>query len=95
MDWYNKTELIKFLVHRYVNHPSIIGNLQLFVAFREKCICITADCVRPIRFLKTNQEEADTRMLLYAKHISPSISNVAIYILDTDVFVIVATCCIS
>lgn len=53
----NKIELVKFLVHRCVNHPSIIGNLQLFVANEESCICITADWVCPIAALESNQEE--------------------------------------
>ena len=40
---------------------------------------------------KYNQEEADTKMLLHVKHISPLISNTFIYTLDTDVFVIALT----
>ena len=68
-DGNNKTELIKFLVHRWETHPSITRNLQLFVAYEEKCICITADCACPVPSLESNQEEADIRMLLHVKHI--------------------------
>ena len=50
-------ELVRFLVHRWVNHPSVIGKLQLFVAYEEKCICITVDFVRPIPALERNHEE--------------------------------------
>ena len=34
-DGNNKTELIRFLVHHWMNHPSVIGSLQLFVAYDE------------------------------------------------------------
>ena len=37
---------------------SIIGNLQLFVAYKEKWICMTTEYVRPIPTLESNQEEA-------------------------------------
>ena len=88
MNGNNKTELIKFLVRRWGSHPSIIGNLQLFVAYEEKCIFTKADCVCPFPSLESNQEEADIRMLLHVKYISPSISNVVIHTPDTDVFVL-------
>lgn len=82
-----KTELIKFLVHRFGNHSSIVGKLQLFVACEEKCISTKADCVRQFPSLESKQEEADTRMLLRVKYISPSISKAIIHTTDTDVFV--------
>ena len=87
-DGSNKSELIKFLVCHWVKHPSSIGNLHLFVAYEEKCVCITADCVCPVPALESNQEEADARMLLHAKHISRSVPNIVIHTPDTDVFLI-------
>ena len=79
--------MIKFLA--WASHPSIIGNLQLFVAYEEKCICLTAEYVRLISFLKSNLEKVDTRMLLHVKHINPSIPNVVVFHPpDADVFVI-------
>ena len=75
-------------MHLWTNDPSIIGNLQLFVAYEKRGICITVDCVHPIPALESNQEESYTRMLLLFQHISQSISNVVIHTPNTDVFII-------
>lgn len=85
----NKTELIRFLVRRWKNNCSIIGNIKLYVAFDDQCIHIQENgSSQLIEELQCNHEEADTRMLLHAKHMSPSVRNVLIHTPDTDVLVI-------
>lgn len=75
-------------MHHWENNPSVIGNLQLFVVYEKKCICITAHCAHQIPAHESNQEEAYFGILLHVKHISQSISNVIIHTPKTDVFVI-------
>ena len=63
----NKNELVKFLVKEWAE-KEIPENLIIFATCGECCICINDKT--EIVGLKNKQEEADTRMLLYAVHAS-------------------------
>lgn len=86
----NKTELIRFLVRRWQSKSSFLGDMKLFVAYDEKCVCIEPDGTNVfVEDLECSQEEADTRMLLHAQHICQSTAqNVLIHTPDTDVLLI-------
>ena len=87
----NKTSLIKFLVEEWKSssNRAMVGNKQLHVTCGEKCWKITSDGCYEVHELSSSQEEADTRVLLHAKHASDNgYSNVFIVSEDTDVFVL-------
>ena len=61
----------------------------LVITNENKCYKLTSDGLSEMYDLNCNQEEADGRMLLHAKHISESeYSNVVINSEDTDVFLL-------
>ena len=61
----------------------------MYVSFNEKCVCIqSSGLCGPAEALGCNHEEANTRILLYANHISQSTENVVVYTPDTDVLLI-------
>ena len=78
-DGENKMELIRFLVNRWKSHRPNPARIPLYVAYDDKCICITTHGSHPVRNLESNQEEADTRMLLHAKDVGESFPNVIIH----------------
>ena len=84
-DGNNKTELVKFLVSEW-KKKSIPGMKILYVTTGAECWCINDDTC--IEELNCTQEEADTRMLLHASHISSDFNDVVIHTPDTDVVVI-------
>ena len=59
--------------------------IPLYIAYEGKCICINVTGSHFVTELEINQEEADTRMLLYAKHAGQTINNVIIHTPDTDI----------
>ena len=63
-----------------------LGEKELYVTCAEKCFRITKDGHDEVQLLQTSQEEADTRMLLHAKHASTV--SVVIIADDTDVLII-------
>ena len=87
-DGKNKEELIRFLVRRWKTKTSVIGNKKLYIAFDEECIRIDGGRAESVPQLQSNQEEADTRMLLHAKHLSETYARVVIHTPDTDVLLI-------
>ena len=82
----NKAELVRFLVSRWNESHACIQDTQVFVAFDETCSQVGVD--EAIDRLRCNHEEADTRMLFYAKDINSTFNNIIIYTPDTDVFII-------
>ena len=84
----NKKELIRFLVIRWKTNSSVQVSIPLYIAYEDKCICINVTGSHFVTELESNQEEADSRMLLHAKHQNQTINNVIIYTPDTDVLLI-------
>ena len=65
----NKKELIRFLVSRWKKNCNVIGDLDVYVAFDDSCSKLRSNgWSRSVPALASNQEEADTRMLLHAKN---------------------------
>ena len=73
---------------------SVPGNITFVIGYENKCHKIylndqnTEVVVSPVPELYSNQEEADTRMLLHCKYINTSSENIVISCPDTDVFVL-------
>ena len=70
----NKTSLMSFLVREWqsTSYQDIISNKHLYVTDGLRCVLLTAsstgvDCTE-VPQLRSNQEEADTRMFLHASH---------------------------
>ena len=83
----NKTEIVKFLVAQWRKDEfrSKLDDRSLFVTFHDECWQITATRVEMVPELQCNQEEADTRMILHAKHAG---GKCIIHADDTDVLVL-------
>jgi len=87
----NKTILIEFIIEEWKSDESkfMIGNRTLFVACVEQCWKIDWDGASLVNELQSSQEEADTKVLLHAKHASQhGFTSVIIVSEDTDVFVL-------
>lgn len=62
---------------------------QLYVASEENCLHITKDKWEEVACLQSNQEEADTRIILHAAHAAEEgYKAVAVVADDTDVLVL-------
>lgn len=70
----NKASLISFLVREWQSavYLDILGDKDLYVTEGERCFLLKASEAGMVRMevpqLNSTQEEADTRMLLHAKH---------------------------
>lgn len=90
----NKENLTEFLFENWCKQdPSALDNLDVFITHREFCHKLTniddKIVVTTIPELTSDHEEADTRLLLHARHaVDNGITNVVIKSPDTDVFVI-------
>ena len=87
----NKANLIRFLVAE-LKTPKRMHKLQdkqLYVASEESCLHITKDQWEEVASLQSNQEEADTRIILHAAHAAKEgYSAVVVVADDTDVLVL-------
>ena len=66
----NKANLIRFLVAEW-NTPKLrdkLNDKKLYVASEESCLCITKNQWAVVAGLDSNQEEADTRIIVHAAH---------------------------
>ena len=88
----NKNELIKFLVQYWQQDKCMQrvqkGSVDLYMTCGETCYRIFNGTCTLVTALECTQEEADTRMLLHAKHASSSCHSIIIHTPDTDVLVI-------
>ena len=92
----NKTRLIE-LVYQYIKSNkgdcfSVLNTDEIVLSSENYCLQLTGDNVADIDELKSNQEEADTRLILHANYIMTSIEGVTVTIHspsgDTDVIVL-------
>ena len=83
----NKTELVWFLVDHWKQkqYREKLRNKTLYVTEEETCWKISSTEERVVPELRSNQEEADTRMVLHAKHVG---GKCVIHSEDTDVMVL-------
>ena len=87
----NKTRLIEFIVSDWksASKRQLIQDKVLIVTSGTKCWKITGEGSSEVEELESSQEEADTRLLLHAKHAADSGYRTVIVVSeDTDVFVL-------
>ena len=85
---HNKTMLIEFLVDQWKQQSQLLASKVLFVTCGAEAFKICSTGCHHIRSLDSNHEEADTRLLLHAKHASQNHEKIVINSPDTDVFII-------
>ncbi|GFS19910.1 hypothetical protein ElyMa_005043900 [Elysia marginata] len=72
--------------------PKLLKNRVVFIAHGSFCHSISSDdqdiTVKPFEDLECDHEEADTRMLLHARHIAASSDHITIHSPDTNVLLI-------
>ena len=91
----SKENLTHFFAQDWQNKQNKLGGKELFVTYGSKCFRITEDGVTlDVQQLASNQEEADTRLLLHAAHAGKSkFKSVVIVSEDTDVLILCLAFC--
>ena len=92
----NKSQLIELLLSQWKTskYASKLQGRQLFFVCGEKCICLSSnnDEVQAVEEKKlfSNQEEADSRIILHCKDIASNFptSTIVVRSPDTDVFIL-------
>ena len=86
----SKAKLTVFLAEQWQEQRmrNTLGETVLMVTKGEKCFKISRHGVMEMTELASTHEEADTRMMIHAKHAAASYRNVVIISEDTDVFII-------
>ena len=84
----NKNKLIEFIVNEWKNLGHLLDRKVLYVTSGIDVFRITADKTQLVQELQSNHQEADTRMLLHARHASMSCDKIILSSPDTDVFMI-------
>ncbi|KAG1651429.1 hypothetical protein GQR58_027101 [Nymphon striatum] len=86
----SKAKLTIFLAENWKEEcrRSKLGSIILMVTTGEQCFKITKDEVTEMTELRSTHEEADTRMMIHAKHAAVNFRTVVVISEDTDVFVI-------
>ena len=89
----SKSQLTKFYTTYFCEQaPDLLSDSQsMFISggFDDKAVQVTRDCVRYVNELNSNQEEADTRMILHVKYSgNHNASRVVLVSPDTDVLVL-------
>ena len=86
----NKTALIKFIVAQWASSPHFnnIERGKFYATVDDECMELSKDGARSIEQLRSNQEEADTRMFLHLIDGCRTYNNFVIHTPDTDVFMI-------
>ena len=85
----SKSNLIKFLAQDWQKQSlrAKLLNKVMYVTCESKCFRVTEDTWSEVESLYSTQEEADTRMLLHAKHAEEESTAIIIASQDTDVFI--------
>ncbi|XP_035674790.1 uncharacterized protein LOC118414705 [Branchiostoma floridae] len=87
----NKTSLTRFVTEEWKKdkYRRKLHSKVLYIACEEECHKISAKSAIPVRDLNSNQEEADTRIILHVAHAARSGYNTVIVSSeDTDVFLL-------
>ena len=93
----NKVDFIDFLLKDWSSpnpaHTSTLQDKEIYLTVRDKAFCITSQNgvidVREVEELTSKQEEADTKMFLYAQHAaSLGFSSANIITVDSDVAIL-------
>jgi hypothetical protein len=91
----NKNKLIAFIVKEWKSESQMVGNKSLYVNDGSEAFCINSHGFSRETDLDSDHQEADTRLLLHAKHASLTIEKIVIATPDTDVFMIALAKCLD
>ena len=86
----SKTTLIKFLYDEW-QKPEYLAKLQkktMYITCENHCTKLSEESAPLVPELDTSQEEADTRILLHAKHASTAHEAIVVVSEDTDVTIL-------
>ena len=96
----NKRMLMRFLLQQWSrdNYVNRIGNRNIYFAVEDKCFQLSVNdgkvVCEEITDLNSNREEADTKLLLHAKHASENgETTIIIKSPDTDVAILACHFC--
>ena len=84
-------KLISFLGEQFKSeqYRNQLSQKELYITDNEKCFKLSSAGWHKVPELNSAQEEADTRLLLHARHAGLNgISNIIIHSPDTDVYVL-------
>ncbi|XP_065682967.1 uncharacterized protein LOC136095951 [Hydra vulgaris] len=81
----NKEELVKYLLEEWKSYA--INEIEIFITHGNSTYCFRNSICTKLPELRSDHEEADTRLLLHCKHDSVSYVQVILASPDTDVFV--------
>lgn len=89
----NKEALVHFLFKEWASvDPALLKGISLIMTHGEMCHNINCEnnilLINEIPELRSDHEEADTKMLLHASHAAKYFSHVIIKSMDTDVFIL-------
>ena len=84
----NKNKLTPFIVNEWKSLGNLLGNIELYATYLQEVFRITQNTTEKIHELTSNHQEADTRILLHARHASLSYEKIVVSTPDTDVFLI-------
>lgn len=83
----NKTALIEFLIQAWKS-DDVVFDCDVYFAYNYVCEAKINQAVLNVEELASNHVEADTRLILHARHAAQNCDSVAIHSPDTDVFLI-------
>jgi len=84
----NKNKLTQFIVNEWKSLGNLLGSTTLYATHLQEVFRITKNTTEKIHELTSNHQEADTRILLHARHASLSYEEIVVSTPDTDVFLI-------
>ncbi|MES9881053.1 MAG: hypothetical protein ABW185_09250 [Sedimenticola sp.] len=85
----SKQKLVHFFADDWKEKKARLGDKVVYVTDEETCYKISRETVEDVEDLKSTHEEADTRLLLHAKHAADAgYSSVTIVADDTDIMVL-------
>ena len=83
-----KNKLIRFIVNEWGRQSHLVGSKILFATVDDETYMITSESFNVVDELRSDHQEADTRLLLHAKHAILTYGKIVISTPDTDVFMI-------
>ena len=83
----NKNKLTQFIVNEWKSLGNLLGNIELYATYLQEVFRITQNTTEKIHELISNHQEADTRIIFHAWHVSLSYEEIVVSTPDTDVFV--------
>ena len=92
---HNKIMLVKFIVDQWKTKCHVLERKVLLTTCGTKAYRITSEGYPRIDMLESNQEKADTRLLLHVENVSQDCPNIVINSPDTDVFMLALSKCLS